>query len=304
MPGDYDTSYATAPTPKSGGMRRMGVIILLSFLVGIAAMVWAVGKGGPLHRLFVEKPVATPLSSLPLQSGQAPITQDSESGALARRVIELEGRLDRISSNANAASGHASRAEGLLVAFAARRAIDRGLSLGYLENALQDQFGITQPRAVGIVVAFAQKPVTTDQLQEALATLRPKLLSASAGKSWFSSFRDGLSNLIIVRKSATPSPLPQDRLNRAERFLESGRVDAAMAEVVRLPGAQNAQAWSNSARRLSEANRALDILEAAAMMKQGDVEKPKSLPPISPPSAPLPSPLPPKAGPVLKEGTI
>ena len=46
-----------------------------------------------------------------------------------------------------------------LVAFAARRTIERGQSLGYLETQLRVRFGSTQQAAVDRVIAAAQKPV-------------------------------------------------------------------------------------------------------------------------------------------------
>ena len=45
-----------------------------------------------------------------------------------------EQRLSRIDLQATAASGNAARAEGLLIAFAARRMIDKGEPLGFLEE--------------------------------------------------------------------------------------------------------------------------------------------------------------------------
>ena len=50
----------------------------------------------------------------------------SGNGPDAARVAELEQRLSRLNLEAASASGNASRAEGLLVAFAVRRALDRG----------------------------------------------------------------------------------------------------------------------------------------------------------------------------------
>ena len=48
-------------------------------------------------------------------------------------------------------------------------------------------------------------------------------------------------------------------------FLESGRVDRAIAEVEQLPGVENAGAWLVDARRYERAQRALDLIETAAV---------------------------------------
>jgi hypothetical protein len=85
--------------------------------------------------------------------------------ALTARVAELEQRLSRITLEAESASGNASRAEGLLVAFAVRRALDRGLSLGYLDAQLRLRFGDDQPNAVKTIIDTSREPVTLEQLR-------------------------------------------------------------------------------------------------------------------------------------------
>src|SRR5690606_9277141 len=50
-------------------------------------------------------------------------TEPAEQAALDRRIAELEQRLAQIDLHANAAAGNATRAEGLLIAVAARRAV-------------------------------------------------------------------------------------------------------------------------------------------------------------------------------------
>src|SRR3546814_9831855 len=50
-----------------------------------------------------------------------PVIEGDHAAALTTRVSELEDRISRINVQAQAASGNAARAEGLLIAFAARR---------------------------------------------------------------------------------------------------------------------------------------------------------------------------------------
>ena len=78
-------------------------------------------------------------------------------------------------------------------------------------------------------------------------------------------FRSELSNLFVIRRETTPSPQPTRRLERARMFLESGRVDKAIAEVEQMPGASEAKAWLTEARRYQRAQEALDLLETAAV---------------------------------------
>ena len=45
------------------------------------------------------------------------------------------------------------------IAFAARRAIDRGVALGYLENLLTERFGQQHQAAVATIVTASRQPV-------------------------------------------------------------------------------------------------------------------------------------------------
>jgi hypothetical protein len=164
------------------------------------------------------------------------------------------------------AAGNAGRAEALLVAFAARRALDRGVSLGYLEMMLRQRFGATQPAAVGTVITSAQSPVTLQELQDGLVELAPKLSGGGPDQGWWDAFRAELAGMIIVRKAGTPSPIPAERMRRARRSLESGQVTVALAEILRLPARDNAADWIAKARRYILARQALDTIETAALV--------------------------------------
>jgi len=255
------------------------VIALVAFLLGLIAMGLALRQWGDRLGVLGSTPVAAPgapvagaispgiqVTPQPVQT--APATPASLD-ALTQRVRELELRIARIGVSAQAASGNASRAEGLLVAFAARRALDRGVALGYIEAQLRARFGESQPRAVAMVIAAARQPVTLEQLQLALNDLGPDLVTGGS-RSWWEGFKREMSGLIVVRKEGTPSPLPSDRLQRAKRQLEGGQVDAALAEVARMPGRAQAENWMANARRYIEARRALDIIETAAILAPRD----------------------------------
>jgi hypothetical protein len=66
-----------------------------------------------------------------------------------------------------------------------------------------------------------------------------------------------------------PSPQPQARYDRALARLETGEVDLALAETMRLPGAANAGPWIVRARRYIAAHRALDEIESGALLGAG-----------------------------------
>lgn len=266
------SQYPDDPQPR----RPLGVmfaVALLAFLGGLALMAWALTRWEPVKRLVREPaPVAIPAGQSLAAPTPAPQTSPSAGTpapfadiAMSGRIAGLEERMARLDLRAAAAASNAARAEGLLIAFAARRAIDRGVSLGYIEGELRDRFGETQPRAVAAVIASAQAPVTLEGLHQGLHALRPKLTGAVANEGWWDAARRTLGGLIIVRRQGSESPAPDDRIERAMLRIESGQVEGALAEVARMPGRNNAGAWMTQARRYIEAHRALDIIEAAAL---------------------------------------
>ena len=211
------------------------------------------------------------------------------SRALDVRVAELENRLSLINVQAQEASGNAGRAEGLLIAFAARRALDRASALGYLEGQLQLRFGAAQPNAVGTIVRAARNPVTIDQLRSQLEDIGPSIVSGrAADEGFWDSLQREASELFVVEQQGTVSQTPSQRLRRAQRYLEAGRVEAALIEIERLPGRNKAADWMAKARMYAEARRALDIIESAAILE------PRGLRDASGQTIEQPSPLAPK----------
>jgi hypothetical protein len=181
--------------------------------------------------------------------------------------------LNALDLQSRAAVGNADRAEGLLVAFAARRALDSGVPLGYIEGLIEQRFGASQRQAVATILTAARTPVTLQELQEGLQQVGPQLLGGGPNQSWWSSFRNELGGLVVIRKAGTPSPLPAEILRRATQRLEAGQVKVALAEVLRLPDRDKASDWIGKARRYIAARNALDQIEASALLA---------------PSAPLP----------------
>lgn len=286
------SEYASidAPTSKRpSSLRTVLIAVVLAFLAGLAAMGFALREWGGMG-IFDPTPVpaATAQPSLAPTLALAPdarvIPLDPGSAdQLAARVRDLEERLSRISVSAQAASGNAARAEGLLIAFAARRALDRGVALGYLEAQLRDRFGPAQPRAVAVVLAASRTPTTLERLQSDFAELAPGLATRGATANWWQGLQRELAELVIVRRTGTPSPASAERLERARRDLEGGHVERALAEVARMPGRAKAEPWIADARRYIEARRALDIIETAAIIE------PRAAAALPLPAPPMPS---------------
>jgi hypothetical protein len=221
---------------------------------------------------------------------------------MTTRLTTLEDKVDDIEAQAREATGDASRAEGLLVTFAARRALDRGVELGYLEGLLRQRFGNTQPQAVATILSAARQPVTLADLQNGLDTIAPILSASSAPQqSWWQSVRREMAGLVVVRRTGEPSTVPADRVARAGRMLEAGQVDAALAEIVRLPDHRAADGWIVSARRYLSGRAALDQIETAALLDPGTPRAPSGASgwPAAPPRpapAPTPAPVRPTSG--------
>ena len=273
----------------------LGIIALplLFFLLGIAAMAWALTRWDAAAAYLGIRPAVTAPQPLPPQPVAAPPPVQTKQASepepqrfvidpeTTRRVAQLEQRVAAIDSQSRIAAGNATRAEGLLIALAARRALDRGVGLGYIEGLLQQRFGMTQRQAVATVITTSRQPVTLDRLQAELQEVAPQLTGAGPDQNWWTALKTELSGLITVRRAGTASTMPAERLKRATRSLEAGQVDVALVEVLRLPGRQNAAAWIAEARRYVAARRALDTIETAALLEP---HTPQPSLPASPPN--------------------
>ena len=182
------------------------------------------------------------------------------------QMATLEARLARVENATQRAEGFAGRADALVVAFAARRAIDRGVALGYLEPLLVDRFGAQNQQAVSTVITASRQPVRLNDLIGEYEMLGPDLRRGGPQDSWWTNFRRELGTLIEVHPAKRPAVNPDARYQRAQQRLVTGDVDQALAETMRLPGAANVQPWIAKARRYVAAHRALDQLESAALL--------------------------------------
>lgn len=325
MSRDYES--LTSSGAKSNLTRNVLVLMVVAFIGGAILTGWLLSRYNPFEneadKAIVENSEAPAVevkndpaealarridadgSVLPAAAQavttEAPppaLTSDKER-ALAVRVADLEDRLSRINVQAQAASGNAARAEGLLIAFAARRALDRGSPLGYIESQLRLRFGDAQPRAVTTIINASREPVTLDELASGLDDISPALASGASGEGFWTNFRREMSELFVVRREGTPSRAPQKRLERADSYVENGNVDAAIAEIDRLPGSvkddERASQWMEQARRYNEARRALDVIETAAILepqqlRTADGERVDQLSPLASPVTPIPAP--------------
>ena len=244
--------------------------VLLLLIAGAALAIWGLSRWDTAARFLgvAPRPVQpVAVRTVPQQLAAQPRIQADP--ASAAKVAELEARLRAVENTSRRAAGSVGRADALLVAFASRRAIDRGVPLGYLETLLADRFGAQNPRAVAAIITASRDPVTLEQLTAEYEQLAPALRRGAPDEGLWQGFKRELGSLIAVRRANTPSGKPQARYERAVAQLQNGHVDAALAETMRLPGAPRAADWVAKARRYVVAHHALDEVESSALLAGG-----------------------------------
>lgn len=307
---EYVPGETTAAAKPRRSLLPLLVVPLIAFLLGLAAMGWLLSRWdrGAVLLGVAPAPVPAQVQGPPPQVSveRAPAVEDAAAPPdaqrlvidpeITRRVNLVEQRLGQLDLQSRAAVGNADRAEGLLVAFAARRALDRGVALGYIEGLLRQRFAQTQPQAVGTIITAARQPVTLQELQDGLQDVAPDLVGGGPEQSFWAALKSEFAGLVAIRRDGTPSTLPSERLRRATRRLEAGQVEVALAEVLRLPGRVKAAEWIGKARRYVAARRALDAIETAALLEpRGPLQ-------LAPAAAPRPAPGP-AAAPVTPSGS-
>lgn len=291
-----DADEPLTPLPAQGTRNGSPVLTaILAFAAGLVVMAlgnylyrggdWF-GAGAPAPAPMVQpspERSATPAEMAPATDVA---TLSAREQGLAGRLDALEARLTGLDSAARNASTYASRAEALMVAFAARRALDRGQPLDYVEAQLRARFGASRPEDVAAILRAAEEPVTLEDLRLALDAIAPRLAAGAPDEGLLRTIRRQLGELVILRQDTTPSPRPDERLRRIRQRLDAGQVEAALAEVARMPGAGHAQSWMAAATRYVDSRRALTMIEEAA------IGAPVPVPAPAPAAAPTPVPTP------------
>jgi hypothetical protein len=278
---DYRPTRTTGSIRSPLGFRTLVGVVLAAFLLGAVGAWYLTGGDMSLRGLFSVQSEAPPPTAearlaarLPDEDAGLVATADDrtaraleQQSGLDQRIAEMEQRLARLDVQAQEAEGNAARAEGLLIAFASRRAIERGAPLGYLEDQLRLRFGEARPDTVRTVIESARHPVTLDQLLAQLDGLRPQLTRSPNDEGAIGWLQRELGSLFVVRRENAPSPAPARRIERARLFLESGRAGAAAAEIRNLPNSAAAADWIADAERYSITQRALELLELTAILE-------------------------------------
>jgi hypothetical protein len=256
----------------NGTGNRMGwgarlLIAVVFIIVGAGAAIWGLAHYPPAARVLGVIPAAPqPAISTPKPSATPPSPAAVPVAADSARIAALEQRLSAVENATQRAEGFAGRADALVVAFAARRAIDRGVALGFLENLLVDRFGAQHQAAVATIVTASHQPVRLEDLTSQYESLGPQLRSGGPEDGWWTNFKREMGSIIEIHRADQPAVNAEARYDRALQRLSMGDVDQALAETMRMPGAARASDWVAKARRYVATHRALDEIESAALL--------------------------------------
>jgi hypothetical protein len=252
-----DFQTATATSRRGFTFKHIMLLILCAFVGGAIVAYVIADKYGFLTPS--DAPVAAESSTGPVGN-----VATTDASVIAQPVTD---QMVPTFPSPNMLSPEAARADGLLLTYAVRRAIDKGAPLGALAEQLRLRFGATQPQSVAAVLSAGQAPVTIDALKTELRGLAPVLLTGNRDDSTWATVKRELSELFVLRKENGPSLAPNERLIRAEALVDAGKLDLAVTEVAALPGASIAQSWMVRAKRFSDARKALDRLEQVAILQ-------------------------------------
>ena len=252
-----DFQTATATSRRGFTFKHIMLLILCAFVGGAIVAYVIADKYGFLTPS--DAPVAVESST-----GTVGNVAATDADAIAQPVTD---QMVPSYPSLNMLSPEVARADGLLLIYAVRGAIDKGAPLGALAEQLRLRFGATQPQSVAAILSAGQAPVTVDALKTELRGLAPVLLTGNRDDSIWATVKRELSELFVLRKENGPSLAPNERLIRAEALVDAGKLDLAVAEVSALPGASIAQSWMARAKRFSDARKALDRLEQVAILQ-------------------------------------
>ena len=252
-----DFQTATATSRRGFTFKHIMLLILCAFVGGAIVAYVIADKYGFLTS--TDAPVAAESST-----GAVGNVVATDADAIAQPVTD---QMVPSYPSLNMLSPEVARADGLLLIYAVRGAIDKGAPLGALAEQLRLRFGATQPQSVAAILSAGQAPVTVDTLKTELRGLAPVLLTGNRDDSTWATVKRELSELFVLRKENGPSLAPNERLIRAEALVDAGKLDLAVEEVAALPGASIAQSWMARAKRFSDARKALDRLEQVAILR-------------------------------------
>ena len=252
-------------TPPRRTIGRSLILPTLFFVGGVAATGWIL-TSTEFGTQLVSQPAPEPIAIDPVKiatppsavAAPPPMTDD-----IAARIAAIEGRLARAeASGGSGGAGLNTQLNRVMLALAARRAIETGRGLGGLQGEFERQFGADAPYLVAAIASAAKQPVTLTALNSEFAALAPAL--SGSGDKWWARISNSFSNLVTVRDGKTKSDDPAALVAQAKAALNIGNVAAAVEAVSQTPNRATAVDWMAKAKRYAAAIQAVDALEAKA----------------------------------------
>lgn len=213
---------------------------------------------------------------------------DASSLQVAKKVEQLERRLDKIGDNANGVPAFSPSQGPVATALRARRLAESGKPLGFVEDQLGLHFGDSHPDAVGAIQAYARSPVPFADVSKDLVRRGDAMIGRGGDTPLWQQLQREFSGIFKIRKRGEPSSKPTRILQRAQEAIAGGDLEMAIVEIEQLQENDATRQWLVDARRFMKMKKALDIVENAALAKLPVQQLQPSPSPISP-SQPIPS---------------
>lgn len=256
-----------SPPTKSGlKLRHIVILLFLAFVGGVGMTAWIASQYGLAgwRNASVAIPKSAPvIATKPAPTVALPAPQPMP---VVAPPAPVDGAAGGAGDGAATAIDTTNRSEAMMIAFAARRAIEGGTSLGNIAGQLQQRFGASAPDAVQNIIAGAQQPVTLSGLQSEFDGFDDKLANASVDAGIWVNMQRELSQLFVLRRGTMPRNSPVMRLDRARQMVNSGDITGAVNQVAPMPGAAVAANWLQRAQRYIATENALNVIERAALV--------------------------------------
>ncbi len=261
-----------AQTVRRGlGWRGVSAVSLLVLLGGLILAGWLVTRFDLLSPATPPAESAKEAQDEDSQPGFSAIlpvgnaSEDSEDNDVAAKVEALEKRVAQIDSQDGTAVAFSPPQGGVATALRARRALDSGASLSFIQTQLTQRFGDRYPQAVDALQQLASEPVTLDELRDDLARRGDAIIGRGGEAGLWSRIQLELGELFMLRERGESPTSPAHILQRAGEDISKGDLKGAIEKIASLPKNDASGAWLESARRYQNAKDALDRIERGAL---------------------------------------
>jgi hypothetical protein len=255
--------------------RHIATLLFLAFVGGIGLTAWIASQYGLIEWRGGMMPSAKTQTAIPTKPGPSTALPSPQTAPAPAPAMAPPAPV----AGAATAIDTTNRSEAMMIAFAARRAIESGTSLGNITGQLQQRFGASAPDAVQNIIAGAQQPVTLSGLQSEFDGFDDKLINANVDAGIWINMQREFSELFVLRRGDMPRNSPAIRLERARQMVNSGDIAGAINQVAPMPGAAPAANWLQRARRYIATENALNVIERAALVP---AQVPAQVPALAP----------------------